>query len=123
MRNKRSFKSIFRTIQRYGEDVTIVSETSSLNKKSGLFENLSTKKVDKLAVFKKSSKYELKSRGAVIYADVKIYSTLFLKSDDEPNVAQDVVLHDGFKYKIISTEKRVECTPVVYICYGELLND
>lgn len=123
MRNKRGFKSIVETIKRYEEEVAVVSQSSILNKQTGKFEKNRTENVRKLALFKKNDGYKITKGGGVVDASIKLYSTFFLKSDDNGADIPDIVIHDKQRYKIISCEKRVECNPTVYISFGVHVDD
>jgi len=120
MRKKRAFKSTYRTIKRYEEEVTIISKNKVLELESGNFVDSSTEKVDKLAVFKNKSKYVYQENGIEKSADIKIYSTVEItEGDNSERVADVIELKNGLKYKVVFVDKREESSPVVYIAYGE----
>ena len=113
MRKSRALKSIYKTIKRYEEKVELISETEELNLQTGLFEVLLTKKVNKMALFKKKNYFFLDKDGKENSADIKIYSTVSL------NISETIVLKNGLKYEIVFVEEREESKPIVYIAYAQ----
>ena len=108
-----SINAIQSVISKYAKPYNVISETSVLDKKSGRFSKNRTEKIRFFAMFQKRYRKKYAVGGDHIEADVKIYSNDELLKDDEIEE----------KYKIVFVDKREECTPVIYICYGVLIDD
>ena len=108
-----SLKSIQSVIDKYSRKYDVFSISKSLDKKSGRFKEIATKKVAIFTMFQKKYKKVFGSGGEHVEADIKIYSNVELEKNNEIDN----------KYKITFVDKRVECEPAVYICYGVLIDD
>lgn len=119
---KIGIKSIVNIIKKYAQEVTVHSSSSSLDKQTGKFTNIRTRNVRMIAFFKKNSGYIYSRGGHEKRADVKIYATDEIYAGDDTNRKPDEIEVEGEIYKMVSVEKRMESSPVVYICFG-VLND
>ena len=106
-------KTIQRVIDKYSRKYEVFSIIKNLNKKTGRFEEIRTKKVRIFAMFQKKFQKIYISGGERIETDIKIYSNVELEKNS---------IIDN-RYKITFVNKRLECEPTIYICYGVLIDD
>ena len=84
-----NFKSIPKIIKKYSKDISVFSEKSTLDKKTGRFTKNRIKKIRKMALFLKSEKYVLEVGRGRIEADIKIYSFEHFNVDDKHESLSD----------------------------------
>ena len=108
-----SINAIQNIINKYAKPYEVFTPSNTLSKTTGRFTKERIKKIRSFAMFQKKYSKSYEMGGDHIEADVKIYSNDELLKDDEIEE----------KYKIVFVDKREECTPVVYLCYGVLIDD
>ena len=118
-----NFKSIPKIIKKYSKDISVFSETSTLNKKKGRYEKNRIKKIRKMALFLKNEKYVLEVGRGRIEADIKIYSFEPFNVDDKNESLSDEIIYKNMSFKIVSCIERDEANPKFYISYGVRTDD